>query len=1112
MPGKTNLWNPVLSVVILLLLSSFSFGRGPEKASHKIFSKGAVLDPSSTLFNINNWSYWMYKDGISGIGPNGNPGGIYPRGTSNVIYEDGFVWGCKIDGQIRVGGQTYRTGTQALLDRIYRYRSDWKTLTRDQVRQDAAEFFTKKEDAVTDAEIDEIIEQYKQDAEDWPVDEGAPWIDTDGDGIYTKGVDEPGIANADQVVWFKVNDTDPSRTQDLYGSDPIGIELQVTAWGYNQPTTRLGQILFKKYKLINISGKELDDMYVAQWSDPDIGTSSDDLVGCDSVLSMGFAYNGGKSDASFEPFNLAPPAIGYDILQGPMVYTGNPADTAIFNLKRRPGYKNLPMTSFGYFSKGGEWDDPELGRYDGTLEWYNLLRGYIPTNDVNNPIPFTHRINSYEGGPATKFPLNGDPDTGQGDIDGIPYNLAPGDRRMSLNSGPFTMMPGDTQEVVVAVVGGLGSSRTKSVVDLKKNDVVVQYVYDRLFALISKAKEPPAPRLKITPMEMKIVLNWGSDPFYVSRTENTIYKDSYTTGYTFEGYNVYQLPSAISGKADARLIATYDLVDGVKNIKEMTYVEAYGQKVLIPVQFGKDSGVQRYFIVDKDYLTGKPLYPGNTYYFAVTAYNYNPSPQLTTHKTFESPLTAIPVFTQPPKPGIKFTGDPGQSLPVAHTSGNSDGTVKITVINPATTTGHEYEVVFEADSDTNSATYGQIFWDLVDKDAEKTVLSKQVQLAPDTKASDAPLADGLQIRVYGPPVGINPNRYGEAYGKDTPLSRTYLKGWDFTDPRWISGRDRGWIGLFGGLGNGSDHLGTSLTNPTDYMDVDLYFAGLSAAGPADTTIEDIMALSKAENPDRWSMGVAIDGWGDWHTYLAYLPMAAFDVESDPPRRLKLAMIESHGDPSQDAIWDMGWNPVDSTFADDGGYEYFYVLNDDYDTTYTEYLPGGLLASAMFGGWPVLYSIAPAPRGTHPYLEGEFTLMIFASNVNTDADVFSFKAPAVESGIALEREAVEKVTVYPNPYYAWNNQEPNRFTKFIRFFHLPKKATIRLFTLAGDQVRKLVKDDDTQFYNWDLKNERGLPVASGIYFAHIEMTLSDGSKVTKVLKVFIIQRAQMLKYF
>jgi hypothetical protein len=49
--------------------------------------------------------------------------------------------------------------------------------------------------------------------------------------------------------------------------------------------------------------------------------------------------------------------------------------------------------------------------------------------------------------------------------------------------------------------------------------------------------------------------------------------------------------------------------------------------------------------------------------------------------------------------------------------------------------------------------------------------------------------------------------------------------------------------------------------------------------------------------------------------------------------------------------------------------------------------------------------------------------------------------------------------------------------------------------------------------WDLANNSSFPVASGLYVAHLEMTLpGDNSVVTKVLKIAVIQEQEILNSF
>ncbi|UCF63987.1 MAG: T9SS type A sorting domain-containing protein [bacterium] len=461
--------------------------------SHSNIRKHPTLEypekTTQTLLNINNWAGWIYWDGISGYDPVGNLGVIYPRGTAGVVHSDGIVWGgFTNDGTtpaLRAGGQYYYAGTQPgkIISlgvaqnpgdpevQIYRIRSDYLTVSDVELRRDAAEINLVHPSQVTQAMIDGVRAGYTRAWNQWPGDLGAPYYDHNGNGIWDPGIDEPGLLNAQQVIWFACNDLDSGLTTYLLGSPPMGIELQVTMWGY-KTGSGMWEAAYRRYRLINKSGYPIDSMYVGQFSDPNVGYLYDDVVGCDSVISLGFAYNGEPGDSYFDAFGIPPPAIGYVILQGPIV--PSPGDTALFNFQKKADFKNLPMTSFGYCLAGSaEWDDPDLHTYDGTLQWYNYLRGFLPLRDIMNPYPFTHRGTWA----ITKFPLNGDPVSGIGDVDGIGYNFAPSDRRIAVCSGPFTLLNGDTQEVVLAIVGGLGTDYLQSVAEMKKNVINIKNGY-----------------------------------------------------------------------------------------------------------------------------------------------------------------------------------------------------------------------------------------------------------------------------------------------------------------------------------------------------------------------------------------------------------------------------------------------------------------------------------------------------------------------------------------------------------------------------------------------------------------------------------------------------------
>jgi len=141
------------------------------------------------------------------------------------------------------------------------------------------------------------------------------------------------------------------------------------------------------------------------------------------------------------------------------------------------------------------------------------------------------------------------------------------------------------------------------------------------------------------------------------------------------------------------------------------------------------------------------------------------------------------------------------------------------------------------------------------------------------------------------------------------------------------------------------------------------------------------------------------------------------------------------------------------------------------------------------------------------------LIKYANNiVPTDkagGDSYTFKTTAKTFNGAAAVNDVEKINVFPNPYYGVNTEELNKYQKFVTFNHLPANAKIRIFNLAGIMIRTIDKVGGSQFSRWDLQNENGLPVASGIYIAYIDM---PDLGTTKILKLAVIQEEQILDRF
>ncbi len=473
--------------IALLLPLALPDGRAADapRSNGRSISRSSMTYSSKVRLNINKISTVIVNSGILDVDEfEANSGLVYPKGSGyhTAVYESGFLWGADVNGEKRVGGSAYRTGLQPgrILspgvaespvlgkNRVYRVRPDYSTAS------------LETELVEENLHIDTIRAHYERDWMEWPAAEGAPFGDADGDGLYNPSIDTPGVPGAGQTIWYVANDLDSILTFDLYGSRPLGIEAQVTVWAYDDAGA-LGQSFFRRYLLINKGSDVFDSMYVSPWSDPDVGTSTDDYVGCDTTMDLGFAYNSTASDAGYTP--LPPPSVGFTLLRGPIV--DSPGDTGVFNGFRVADCRNLGMTAFYYFARGdASVTDPPMGSYEGTLQCHNFFQGRIGLTGL----PFTDP-NTFQ---ATPFALAGDPATAQGWVDG--QLLVAGDRRLGLSSGPFTMAPGDTQEVIVGeILGGAtpGVDRLAAIGLVRFYTAQIRDFFDTTFVVTDVREVPP---------------------------------------------------------------------------------------------------------------------------------------------------------------------------------------------------------------------------------------------------------------------------------------------------------------------------------------------------------------------------------------------------------------------------------------------------------------------------------------------------------------------------------------------------------------------------------------------------------------------------------------------
>jgi hypothetical protein len=1107
---------------IFLFFSTYDvYSNYKEKEKNK--TQKVQQGPSTTVMNINNITCFVQPSGFHPNFYGASWSSAFPKGTAGGIFQEGVVWGGLVnDGQsptLRVGGNTYFSGTHEL-DRIYRVRPDYKTanLSDDAANSLYYQNYPLDLSAVSDADLQTIRNQYETDWMEWPAHKGAPYDDVDGDGSYDPNVDIPGIPGASQTIWLIYDD---AIAPQAYGSPPIGLEVQETYWAYAY-TGALGNVIFKKADIVYKGTEEtppnatITDMYLVQWADPDVGQYTDDFAGCDSSLNLGYAYSSDPVDAIYSGLGLNPPAIGYDFFQGVSQFTGNPSDSAIFNLKWRTGYKYVhskPMTAFTYFASGGAWSDPDGQDPLGTPQWYNLMRGFLPRPEYPASTPFPENVGGTAQGFGT-YLLSGDPVTGTGIVDGVVEG--PGDRRIVCVHGPFNMALNDTAQVVLALVAGIGSNNLNSITELKKNDNIAQIVFNNLFQLPTM----PQPSVAVTPLDGKIILNWGDTQSNVQQIES--YADE---GYTFEGYNVYMLPSPTATLEEGELLATYDVVNDIGTITDT--IEERGVFIPVIVERGNNSGLKRYLEITEDPFRNQPLRNGQEYYFKVISYAHNPAPLLPFHslRSNSDLLTAVP---QSNLPGVRYSYSYGDTVEgIVHT-GASDGFIAPIVIDPSQLTGLSYTVKFDtlrvATSDTTSELI--TVWHVDRSDGIRVVTNETNQNADET----SPIVDGIQFRVSGAPNDFKEfltvsNANGPIDPPEIGAFAFNASGFPFL-PYTISAN---YFGTPDALNDrpsdnqqaGEGHYGIHTGSVGDDLSFDHFKDRVTRSGgnyshiiPYDFEIRFTAAGGQGQM--AFTSGTVVN-----------VPFEVWNIgigtPNDPSDDVRLVPLIN--DANGNEIFDV--DGVDHQVS--GGdndpetdWVYIYDVLDHspgqagYDAVVASGFNDGIgdevMARLTFVNWNGGSVSDPTfPANLNQIMPETGTVFRIVSTKPNQAfvDEFTFTAPTKTVNTDLARLDVEKINVFPNPYYGTHYREVTREGKYVTFSHLPARATIRIFDLAGVLVATIDKNGPDQFVRWNLQNNNNYPVASGIYVVHIDMPELGA---TKILKLAIIQEEQILRVY
>jgi hypothetical protein len=112
----------------------------------------------------------------------------------------------------------------------------------------------------------------------------------------------------------------------------------------------------------------------------------------------------------------------------------------------------------------------------------------------------------------------------------------------------------------------------------------------------------------------------------------------------------------------------------------------------------------------------------------------------------------------------------------------------------------------------------------------------------------------------------------------------------------------------------------------------------------------------------------------------------------------------------------------------------------------------------------------------------------------------------------ETGLLSNLNCVPNPYYGYSAYETGRLDTRMKIINLTASATIKIYSTDGTLIKTIQKaDKGTTFVDWDLKNDKGVPVASGLYLIHVKVKTDQGDK-ERILKWFAVMRPLDLTSF
>jgi hypothetical protein len=678
------------------------------------------------------------------------------------------------------------------------------------------------------------------------------------------------------------------------------------------------------------------------------------------------------------------------------------------------------------------------------------------------------------------------------------YPPTMGDNIFLYGSGPFQLKHGDRQRFSIALMMAANLS------DLLLHSETAQRVLEANYRF---AQPPPKPHVVAVPGNKRVTLYWdtaaeeGIDPllnvndfegYKVYRSEDYTFSDVFTIT---DGNGTPFLGKALTG---AQWHTPWS--DSLKAVYVGGFHPAEFQGRFVKYYMGDPADMSglRHEFVDSTVTNGK------TYYYAVVAFDhgsYTSSLQLPPTET-QATITRdavtqeykFDVNTLSVVPGAQASGvvssaaDIAAGITTTHAKGNATGTMQFQVLNEKALTNGSFNVSFKkiksgsdsviaysilhASPVTETITGRDLLYAGLQN---RNVVKSSVQVFDASNVAISPaliVVDSAGGQIKGTQAGVlkSGSTYTVSYQYYPILNSIALAGQDYnpvfdgirpfvTDEAMAIDSTRS---TFQGV------------KPTGVIaTVDKASVGTARLAPLDVKITFYKALGDTTASGAYTSPV--DSVKD-NTQKAYVKVP-FKIENATDTT-KFTVLIKESSTGVKGRWDVGD-------------EIIVLTPPPYNLTSTNTMMGIIFKPSS----TVAGAAAPViPAGT-----------IYLAKVKkpfTVSDAYTITTQAISIDPAKSNAAMANIYAVPNPYVASSqfelpgNRPDLRGDRVIQFRNLPAECTIRIYTITGELVQTLHKNDSSGYLNWDVLTSESQRLAYGVYIFHVESPLG-GTKIGRL---------------